>query len=486
MARLVSRSRDEPWRTPGDRGRPGGHRLASVIARRVRPGLARWERRIEILRTVGRHGLGVAIGHSGFGRLVPFHHGALHHQRRDLPYERHEHLRMLFEDLGATYIKLGQILSSRPDLLAERYRAELAHLQDAVPVDATTDAAATIEHELGRPLAEVFQEFTHEPLASASIGQAFSATLVDGTEVVVKVRRPGVVDRITLDLDLLGRAARHVAWVWPAARKFGLAELVDEFSATLLAEVDYEAEGRNAERIAANLGDYPGVRVPRIHWHATTPSVLTMDRALGLRIDSVDARGQARITGPTLARNVVAVVLHMVIVDGYFHADPHPGNLLLAPDATIELIDFGMVGELPGDLQQHLAALLTSMIARDADGICACLTQLGIATSVQPVEPLRADLSALLDTYGDQPLGSIGFGAMLHDHLEVARRHRLRLPTQLALLAKVLLMTEGIAARLDPDFEVISAFASITASDRQRGPDKGRVDHHHGRGAQAS
>lgn len=474
MARAANATMAGHRRVPSGDRIPLHRRIRATLDPWLRPPIVRWERRIEIARILGRHGLGVAIGHSGPGRLVPFHRGALHHQRRDHPYERHEHLRMLFEDLGATYIKLGQILSSRPDLLAEHYRSELAHLQDAAPTDDTSDVIATVEHELGRPIGDVFREFETSPVASASIGQAFAATLADGTDVIVKVRRGSVVDRITLDLDLLARATRHLAWVWPGARRFGLVELVAEFSGTLLAEVDYLAEGRSAERIAANLADYDRVRVPRVHWHATTTSMITLDRAVGQRIDAPDARDRAGMTGQTLAREVVALVLHMVVVDGYFHADPHPGNLLLTPDATIELIDFGMVGELSGDLRQHLAVLLTAMVTRDVDAICGCFARLGIASSNVRVDHLRADLADLLDVYGDRPLGTIGFGTMLHDHLEVARRHQLRLPTQLALLAKVLVMTEGIAARIDPGFEMISAFASIlggaTSSASPEGP----------------
>jgi ubiquinone biosynthesis protein len=172
------------------------------------------------------------------------------------------------------------------------------------------------------------------------------------------------------------------------------------------------------------------------------------------------------VTGAEMAGNLVALVLHMVVIDGFFHADPHPGNILVDDDGTVVLLDFGMVGVLTPELRAHLAVLLGAMVARDLDGICRSFVGLGVAAQAGPVDALRDDLAALLDRYAGRPLGEIGFGAMLHDHLEVARRNGLRLPTELALLAKVLVMTEGLAARLDPDFDALDAFSRWTAAGR--------------------
>jgi ubiquinone biosynthesis protein len=425
-----------------------------------------WKRRIEIARIIGRHGLGVAIGRSGLGRLVPFHHGALHHQPRDEPYERHEHLRMLFEDLGATYIKLGQILSARPDLLAERYRAELAHLQDAAPPDPPAAMLALVAGELGRDVSEVFAWIDPEPIASASIGEAFRAELADGRDVVVKIRRIGVVEHIELDLAILTTLAQHLDRWWPSARRLGLAGLAEEFATTLRSELDYEVEAANAERIAFNLAAVPNVRLPTIHHHATTSQILTLDFVHGGRVDDPEVLRRAGVSGAEMAARLVGLVLHMVVVDGFFHADPHPGNILVDDDGTIALIDFGMVGALTPELGAHLATLLGAMVTRDLDTICRCFAGLGIAPAAEPVDALRDDLAVLLERYAGRPLGEIGFGSMLHDHLEVARRHGLRLPTELALLAKVLVMSEGLAARLDPDFDALDAFNRWISSNR--------------------
>ena len=374
---------------------------------------------------------------------------------------------MLFEDLGATYIKLGQILSARSDIVPEPYRAELARLQDAVAPESITDVFASVEVELARPWQEVFASIDALPVASASIGQAFRAVLTDGTAVVVKLRRTGVTEEIQLDLDLLTALAKHVSLVWPAARRLGLVMLVDEFARTLLHEVDYEREAANADRIAANLADIVGVRVPRIHRRASTARMLTVDLAQGGRIDDPQSLAAASLDGAAVAHRLVAVMLQMVVVDGLFHADPHPGNLFLAADGTIELIDFGMVGELSPEMRDELGPLLGAMLTRQIDAICGCFTRLGISNRSVDRDGLREDLGGLLLRYTDRPHGDVGFGTMLHDHMEVARRHGLRLPPQLAVLTKVLLMTEGLAVRLDPDFEMLAAFASwMTAPER--------------------
>jgi ubiquinone biosynthesis protein len=423
--------------------------------------------------------MGMALGGT-WVRQFGSRGGVTRRHLRQGPYGRPEHLRMLFEDLGATYIKLGQILSARSDILAEPYRVELARLQDAVPAESIADVFAVVEVELARPWREVFASIDALPIASASIGQAFRAELTDGRQVVVKLRRTGVTEEILLDLDLLTALAKHLSLVWPGARRLGLVMLVDEFARTLLGEADYEVEAANADRIAANLADVVGVRVPRIHRWASSPRMLTIDLAQGGRIDDPESLDAAGLDGAAVAYRLVAVMLHMVVVDGIFHADPHPGNIFLDEDGTLVLIDFGMVGELTSELRDELMTLLGAMLTGQIDAICGCFTRLGISNRAVDRDELRGDLGGLLQRYTDRPLGDIGLGAMLHDHMEVARRHGLRMPAELAILTKVLLMTEGLAVRLDPEFEILAAFAGwMTAHERQRtsGPRFGRSAH---------
>ena len=417
-----------------------------------------WARRIQVARIAARHGLGMVVGKAGIGRLVPFHHGWLHHEIRAEPYERHEHLRMLFEDLGATYIKIGQILSARADLLDERYRSELAQLQDAAPLEQSWNALGEVERQLARPAHAVFAEFAQTPIAAASIGQAYRAQLCDCTEVVVKVRRPGVVEHVEIDLFILSRLAHHIDRWSRRARRIGLAALVEEFASMLRCELDYKVEAANAARFARNLAGTPEVDVPKVYDQASTASVLTLDFVRGARVDDLDALHAAGVSPQDVAARVTDLYLKMVFNDGFFHADPHPGNLLVDDTGRIGLIDFGMVGELAPQLRQTLAGLLTAMVSNDIDGVVDHFIQLGIAAERADREALRRDLESLMRHYVEQPLGTLKFGAMLQDHLTVARVHRLRLPPELALLTKTLVMCEGLAARLDPDYQMLTAF----------------------------
>ncbi len=419
-----------------------------------------WIRRVQIARIVTRHSLGMLIGKAGIGRLVPFHRGWFHHEIRDEPYEGHEHLRMLFEDLGATYIKIGQILSARADLLGERYRSELAHLQDAAPLHHSWNALDEVERQLARPMHDDFAEFGQTPIAAASIGQAYCARLCDGTEVVVKVRRPGVVEQVEIDLFVLARLAHRLDRWWRPARRIGLSVLVDEFGSMLRRELDYKVEAINAARFAHNLAGTPSVVVPKIYDEVSTGSVITLDFVRGARVDDLEALRAAGVSPQDIAARVTDLFLQMVFNDGFFHADPHPGNILVDENGRIGLIDFGMVGELTPQLRQTLAGLLSAMVSDNIDGVVDRFIQLGIAAERTDREALRRDLRSLMRRYLEQPLGTLRFGALLQDHLTVARIHHLRLPPELALLTKTLLMCEGLAARLDPGYQMLGAFAA--------------------------
>ena len=438
---------------------PSGRRCPSLPFGGVRlPRRRLWSRRIQVARIAARHALCMVIGKTGIGRHVPFRQGRLDDEIRKEPCDRHQHLRMLFEDLGATYIKIGQILSARADLLDERYRSELAQLQDAAPLEQSWNALGEVERQLARPAHAVFAEFGETPIAAASIGQAYRAQLCDGTEVVVKVRRPGVVEHVETDLLILSQLAHHLDRYSRRAQRIGLAALVDEFGSMLRRELNYTVEATNAARFARNLADTAAVEVPKIYDQMSTASVLTLDLVRGARVDDLDALQAAGVSPQDVAARVTDLYLNMVFNDGFFHADPHPGNLLVDDTGRIGLIDFGMVGELTPQLRQTLAGLLTAMVSNDIDGVVDHFIQLGIAAKRADRAALTRDLESLMRRYVEQPLGTLKFGAMLQDHLNVARVHRLRLPPELALLTKTLVMCEGLAARLDPDFQMLTAF----------------------------
>jgi ubiquinone biosynthesis protein len=375
---------------------------------------------------------------------------------------RPAHLRLALEELGTTFIKLGQILSTRADLLPPEYLAELTKLQDSappVPFEAIKKALVT---ELGQPIENVFTEFDSQPLAAASIGQAHAATLPDGTEVVVKIRIPGGVEGVNEDLEILKELAatahRHLEF----ADRYDLVGLVEEFSQTLRAELDYIREGHSAERFAQNLASDQGIHVPRVFWDATTSRVLTLERIRGIKINDLEGLDEQGTDRRRLAQHATNVVLKMVCEDGYFHADPHPGNFFIEPNATIGLIDFGMVGVLDERTQQLLADLLIAINDQDADRLVDVFLDLGVTRKRIDRTLVRRDIERLLSTYWDLPLGDLKVTALLNDVFSIMRQHQMHLPSNLALLLKTVIMIEGLGVSLDPDFQLTSSLSAYT------------------------
>lgn len=373
-----------------------------------------------------------------------------------------EHLRSALEELGTTFIKLGQILSTRADLLPPDYLSELTKLQDnALPVP-FEEIQEVLLAELGQPLENIFLHFEAEPLASASIGQAHVALLPDGTEVVVKVRRPGVVEQVNEDLEILRELAATASRHWEFADRYDLVGLAEEFSQTLRNELDYIREGHNAERFAANFAGDASIHIPRVFWETTTSRVLTLERIQGVKINDLaglDAQGTDR---RWLANYATNVLLKMVCEDGFFHADPHPGNFFIEQNGAIGLIDFGMVGALDESTQERLADLLVAINHQDANRLVDVLLDLGVSRKQIDRALLRRDVQHLLDRYWGLPLGELKVTALLNDVSAVMRKHHLHLPTNLALLLKTVIMIEGLGVNLDPDFQFTATLEPYT------------------------
>jgi ubiquinone biosynthesis protein len=372
------------------------------------------------------------------------------------------HLRLALEELGTTFIKLGQILSTRADLLPPEYLAELTKLQDSAPAVALEDIRQSLLSELGRPIEQLFSQFDPVPLAAASIGQAHAATLWDGTEVVVKVRRPAVVEQVNEDLEILKELAATASRHWEFADRYDLTGLVDEFSQTLRAELDYIREGHNAERFAANFAADSRIHVPRVFWELSTGRVLTLERIRGIKINNLTALDEQGTDRRWLADYATSVVLKMVCEDGFFHADPHPGNFFIEPNDTIGLIDFGMVGVLDEQTQDLLAELLIGIDRKDADRLVDVFLDLGVTRKRIDRLLVRHDIEHLLSTYWGLPLGELKVTALLNDVYSIMRRHNMHLPSNLALLLKTVIMIEGMGVNLDPDFQLTKSLTPYT------------------------
>jgi ubiquinone biosynthesis protein len=372
------------------------------------------------------------------------------------------HLRLALEELGTTFIKLGQILSTRADLLPPEYLVELTRLQDSAPPVPFEAIQQVLVAELGQPIEAVFVEFDPVPLAAASIGQAHAACLQDGTEVVVKVRRPGVVEQVNEDLEILkelaATASRHLEFT----EQYDLVALVEEFSQTLRAELDYIREGHSAERVAASFTADPHIHVPRVFWPLTTARVLTLERIRGVKINDLEKLDKQGTDRRWLAQYAAKVVLKMVCEDGFFHADPHPGNFFIEQNGAIGLIDFGMVGVLDERTQELLAELLIAINQQNADRLVDVFLDLGVTRRRIDRLLFRRDIERLLSAYWGLPLGELKVAALLNDVYSVMRQHHLHLPPNLALLLKTVIMIEGLGVSLDPDFQLTKLLTPYT------------------------
>lgn len=413
----------------------------------------------EIARVLVRHGLGFLVGITGLERFAPFRRGMTAGSSWPSQPER---LRLALEDLGPTFIKLGQILSTRADLLPPAFQHELSKLQDAATPVPFEKIQAAMHQEFGKPVDEVFAEFDRQPVASASIGQAHAAKLRDGTDVIVKIRRPGVQEQVEEDLDILYSLAQTASRRWDVANHYDLVGLVQEFSDTLRGELDYLREARNAERFGAAFENDDTVRVPRIFRETTTAQVITLERLKGVKISDDAALADYPVDTAALADRVFQMYLQMIFDDGFFHADPHPGNFFIDSQGRIGLIDFGMVGYVDHRLQDDLVRLILATVMEDADRMVDVVLDLGVARSRIDRSILRQDIQRLINKYSGRSLGEIELGAAIEDGLLIIRRHNLQLPSNLALLLKTGVMAEGLAARVSPEFEPLAALRPYT------------------------
>ena len=426
--------------------------------------LGRYEQVGEVL---ARHGLGFLADITGVDHWFgdPSTAG---HQGRD-GSRTPERVRLALEDLGPTFIKLGQLLSTRSDLLPPPYLTELAKLQDAAPAVPAEAILEAIRAELGADVEELFADFDVHPLASASIGQAHAAHLDDGTPVVVKVRRPGVVPQVEEDLEIVQNLARQASRRWEHARRYDLEGIAEEFAISFRAELDYLQEGRNAERFATNFNADPEVRIPRIVWERTTSRVLTLERVTGIKVNDLDRLDEAGIDRNELARRGADTVLKMIFEDGFFHADPHPGNLFVTPDGSIALIDFGMVGELNEELKQKLADFLIGFTRANPSLLASALYRLSVTKDIEDRPRLEQSLGGWVSGYAGRPLSEVNFTHLISQLLAMLREHHIQLPRQFALLFKVLIMVEAMGVQLNHEFalgEVLTPYARRLVKDR--------------------
>ncbi len=424
--------------------------------------LTRRRRLAQVATVFSRHGAGYVLVRLGVDGLVPLHRGLLGHAARDAPYTRPDHLRLALEELGTAPIKLGQILSTRADLLPPEYVGELAKLRDRVPPVPAEVIREVIEREFGQPVEAIFARFDDEPLAAASIGQVHSASLFSGEEVVVKVQKPGVVEQVEIDLRLLLDLARTGQRRSALAKDYDFIAIAEEFARTLRGELDYDREGRNAETFRRLFAGNRDVLIPRIYWPQTTSRVLTMQRLDGVTIDDLDALDRLGVDRHDLAVRSANLILTEIFEHGFYHADPHPGNFLVLADGAIGALDFGMVGRVGTHQKLDLLDLMAAMVDGDAERAVNAFEALGVAGVAGGAarrDELVRDVGYLLERYVGRPLADLRFDEVTADIFATARRHQLRIPADLILLMKTLAMNEGVGRHLDPRFNASAVAA---------------------------
>jgi ubiquinone biosynthesis protein len=397
------------------------------------------------------HGLGALVDRAGLTRFAP----AFRRSRRPSPLTQAERVRIAFGELGVTFTKLGQMLSTRPDLLPAEFVSELAKLQDAAPPVPLEHIRAAIREDLGDEPESLFASFDPLPIAAASIGQVHAATLPGGARVVVKVRRPGVVEEVESDLEILAGIARWIEVNTAFGHDYEIMPIVEEFAFTIRNEMDYRCEGQNADRLRRFLSDEPRVRIPLVYWELSSERVLTLERIDGTKVSDLAALDRLGVPRRTIAETAVRVFLRTALELGMFHADPHPGNFFAQPDGSLGIVDFGMVGRLNEEVRQHLLRGGLAAVRQDAETLAEELYALGVAGRHTGQRAFLRDLDHVISRYGGLSLRELSAGEVTGQLTSIARRHKLQLPGELAVLMRVATMSEGIGLRLDPEFRYL-------------------------------
>lgn len=366
-----------------------------------------------------------------------------------------ERIRLFLEELGPTFIKMGQIASTRPDVIPAEIIQELVKLQDQVHQFSCEEVKQIIGQEFSVPMENLFAEFNEVPLAAASIGQVHSAFLLTGERVAVKIQRPHIHQLIETDLEILQDLARLAEARLEWAERYQIREIVAELVHSIRLELDYENEGRNTERIARQFKNNPNVVIPKIFWEYTTTKVLTMEYVEGIKLNEIEKLQSGGYNSKLLAETVVHAIFQQILIDGFFHGDPHPGNILALPGDAIAFLDFGIIGRLTTDMKTHVASFVIALMNQNTEDVVRTFTSMGLVPDDVDRNKLRADIDLLREKYSSVPFSEMSLGQAVNELFSVAFRHRIRIPTDLTLLGKTLLTLEGIVEKLDPELSII-------------------------------
>jgi len=410
------------------------------------------KRYVEIGRLLVKYGRSDLVRDAGMEDI-------LREEGGDLPTNAADHATVAgeladdLERLGPTYIKLGQLLSTRADLLPAPYVEALSRLQDDVAPFPYAEVERIVTTELGVRMSRAFMDFDPEPLAAASLGQVHRAHLRDGTEVAVKVQRPGIREQIVTDLDALEDIAEFLDRHTEAGRRYGAADLLTEFRRTLLAELDYRTEAQNLATLGENLRDFTRIAVPRAVQDYTTSRVLTMGYVPGRKVTQLSPLARMEMDGGALAEELFRAYLKQILVDGFFHADPHPGNVFITPDFRIGLIDVGMVGRVAPEMQERLLKLLLSVSEGRGEEAADTAVRIGTTRTGMDEARFTREVTALVTGMQGATARDIQVGRIVMEMTRAAAENGILLPAELSTLGKTLFALDQVGRTLDPDFD---------------------------------
>ncbi|MDR7076554.1 ubiquinone biosynthesis protein [Neobacillus niacini] len=367
-----------------------------------------------------------------------------------------ERIRLFLEDLGPTFVKIGQIASTRPDIIPDDILQELVKLQDQVSIFSFDEVKRILEQELADSLENSFAEFCETPLAAASIGQVHSAVLLTGERVAVKIQRPNIISVIETDLEILQDLARlaesRIDWV----ERYQIRTIVEELSRSLREELDYENEGRNAEKIDKQFRNDSKVHIPKVYWEYTTKKVLTMEFIDGVKLNEIDMLDQVGYDTKVLGEKVVNALFHQILIDGFFHGDPHPGNIVALPGQVIAFMDFGMVGRITSEMRSHIASFVIALMRKNTAEVVRTIISMGLVPDDVELKQLHADVDKLREKYIDVPFSQMSVGTAVNELFSVAYRHKIQIPTDLTILGKTLLTLEGTVEKLNHEISILA------------------------------
>lgn len=409
----------------------------------------------DVAKVLTHHGFGLFVEEMGLLNMLSLPKRLFTDTEKIDPVTVGARIRQVIEELGPTYVKIGQIASTRADIIPVEILKELEKLQDNVPSFPFEQVTRIIEDELGSPLQEIFSWIDEEAIAAASIGQVHRAQLRTGEMVAVKVQRPGIKTMIETDLEILLDLATLAEHRMERMERLQLRDVVEEFAKSLRNELDYSIEARNAEKIEKQFEKDSTIHIPAIYWDYSTRIVLTLEFVEGLKLNQLEEIQEMGHDHKAIAEHLVRALFQQVLIKGFFHADPHPGNIFLLRNGVISFIDFGMVGRLTLDMKENLASMIIAMMHHNTESMIKAILRIGIVPDEVNLPLLTNDVDELREKYVDVPMSRISLGEAISDLFTVAFRHRIRIPSDFTLLAKCFLTLEGIVEKLDPQLSMM-------------------------------